>query len=605
MRRVPVAVVLLAALVLGGCGIPAKSGVRVLGAGPSAGPAQDNDTTPPDPVSRGSTRDYRAFVSNYLEASAGDWEGWKDRVTKFMTPALRKTFKPTRPGVVVVRPIADPLYTPGESNVSVDVQDIGQLDNTGTLVPSSDPNPRPHTLNFQVELHDDGLYLSGAPSYMLLSAKGLETYYLRRTIYFWNSGNTGLVPDVRYMPVNVPTAQQPTMVLNWLVGGPAEWLHDAAAGFPANTTAPENIPAISNDRLQIKLSDQAVPPGDKAGLDRLSQQLFWSLRPLQPATLEIKIGHRDPVTYSSGNYLGSNASYWLHDQPDKFVVYNGVIHRLTDSAHDADAVPVLKQAANKGIQSAALSDAGQHSFAAVVAGSGASSALRVAVAPIGAEADLKTVRGLKAPLGAPAWAISAAGDTDAALGLITSQNRLFSFGSGGAGAQPVEWQDVDPGPITAFAVAPDGLRIALVAGGKLYRGVLVAGGSGVAISGLAQLRPPGLESLSSVAWSSEGYLVVSGVQAKRVSIDDISIDAARLVPRLSDIGTDPVTYLTAYPINPVTHFQSLEAPVAYVAHGDAWNAVGYPARITAAQVAGPIAGPTGAGATPTAPFYLN
>src|ERR1700760_313736 len=122
MRRAALAVTLLAALLLGGCGIPSETSVRVLNDGPSAGPVQDNETSPTPPVTRDATKDYRTFVTNYLEAAAGDPDGWKDRALKFMTPALQKTFKSTPSSLKVVRQIGDPLYTFGDSSVSIDVQ---------------------------------------------------------------------------------------------------------------------------------------------------------------------------------------------------------------------------------------------------------------------------------------------------------------------------------------------------------------------------------------------------------------------------------------------------------------------------------------------------
>jgi hypothetical protein len=256
-----------------------------------------------------------------------------------------------------------------------------------------------------------------------------------------------------------------------------------------------------------------------------------------------------------------------------------------------------------------MSNVGGETFAAVVsvAGKDKAPALRVASAPSGKEADLRTVGGLKGALGHPAWAVTGSPDSDGAVGLITVNNRLYSFGADGSAAQPVGQQTGDPGAITAFSVAPDGHRIALVAGGKLYRAVLTVGGDGVVLSSPDQIQVPGLRAISAVAWSSEGWLVVSGVRndSDRVAIADVSIDGAQLTFRLNDLGNDQVTYLAAYPINPITHTQVSDAVVAYMARGDAWNAAGYAARIKASDLAGPASSPSSSTATLTAPFFLD
>jgi hypothetical protein len=609
VRRALLALTALAALVLGGCGIPDSTDVQVLGEGQSAGPAQGTDTLPPPPVTRSASLDTGTFIDNYLKAAAGDPEGALQRAKDFMDPALAATYKSPTDGITVVRPIEEPLVNPDNPDVSLRVQQVGKLTEDGELRPSSDPATQ--TLEFTVKQTDKGLFLIKAPTELLLSDVGLKLYYQQHTIYFWNSDDTGLVPDVRYMPLSVPSVQQPTVILNWLTDGPSQWLTGAAHGLPQNTQPNGNIPAISNDELQIKLNTNAQAPWDPAAIDRLRQQLQWSLRPLTPSSLELTIGHQNPVKFSGEqNTSDANAASRLLDDPERFVVYNGVIRRLSESPHAVNTVPVLKPEANRGVQSAAMSNVGGDTFAAVVSTTGKDKtpALRVGWASSGKEADLRRVGGLKGSLGHPAWAVTGSPDADGTIGLITANNRLYSLGSDGSPAHPVDWQQTgDPGPITAFSVAPDGHRIALVAGGRLYRTMLTVGGDGVVLSPPEQIQAPGLHGLSAVAWSSEGWLVVGGVHddSNRAAIADVSIDGAQLTYRLNDLGNDQVTYLTAYPINPVTHTQVSDAAVAYVARGDAWNAAGYAARIKPSDLAGPANSPSASSQTVTAPFFLD
>lgn len=610
MRRAALAVAVLAALVLGGCGIPANSDVRVLSTGPAAGPAPgDDNTPPPPPVSRDGTIDYQDFVTDYLAASAGDPEGWLDRVTKFMTPEAKRTFKPSTstPTIQVVAPTQKLLYTPGESQVTLYAREVGTLNKDGVLVPSTDTSE--HAYPFQVVTHSDGLYIDGRPQVIFLSEAALLKYYQLHTIYFWNNDNNGLVPDVRYLPLNVPAVQRPTMILNWLADGPADWLSDVAQKLPPGTTVPDNIPAASNDKLQISLNAQPATAGDTAAIDRLRRQLQWSLRPDVPSTLELKIGHQDPMIFTNQPYLDSNPAFRLNDMPDEFVVYNGVIHRLADSAHPNDPVPLIKADANRGVQSAALSSTGGvgHTFLAVVTavGKGATPTLRVAAAPTGKQADLRPVAGLKAPLGHPVWAIGAAGDAAAAVGLITSQGRLYSFGTDGSAARPVDLQNTASGSITSISVAPDGHRIVLVAGGKLYRGELRGGTDGIVIPALSRILPPDLTSVSAVAWSGEGWLTVAGVRGdRRTTIFDLTIDGAQTAKRLDDIGSDAVTYLTAYPASPLIA-KTTSGAVSYEAGGSTWNAPGYAARIVASELVGVPASTPPNAPVPVAPFFLQ
>jgi hypothetical protein len=282
-----------------------------------------------------------------------------------------------------------------------------------------------------------------------------------------------------------------------------------------------------------------------------------------------------------------------------------VIRRIAGAPNATEPVPVLKAAANKNITAAAMRSSGTHTFAAVLTGTGRNQRLRVAAAPTGAEADLKAVDGLSGTLGRPLWAITPAGDPRGAVGLITANGRLYSFRADGSPARRVEWQG-DPGPVTSVSVAPDGHRVAAVAGGKLYRTVLSSDADGMSLRAPELLLPPTLTAVAAVAWSSETYLAVAGVRPDgRYSVLDVTSDGALEVPNsgLPDIGNEAVTHLTAYPANPVESSRNLGYEIFETA-GGAWDVVGSPPeRITASDVAGSI---TGQPATaPTAPFFMG
>ena len=607
MRRSLLAVVALATLLAGGCGIPDNTRVTVVGPGPSdgVGDAVDNDSVPLVPNDRKTATDPVQLVRFYLQAAAGDPGSALGRVKAFLSPDKRESFE-AGTDVKVIRLKGSPLYTPGDPLITFNAQQIGTLKSDGSLEPSTDASvaTTEYKLKVGTVAGQSGFFVTDAPHVLLLADTALDDFYARRTIYFWNNENTALIPDLRYMPRSLPTVQQPTTILSWLVSGPASWLGDAVHGLPSGTVAPDNVPAATNDTLTVTLSSQAVPAGDPKALDRLRRQLQWSLRQLDTRTLELKIGRADPVRYSTTDFRASNPADRLADVPERFVIYNGVVRRLADTPHQDEPVPVLKAADNKGISAAAISTSGSHDFAAVVATSGKTTKLRVAAAPVGAQAGLKDVGGLSGSIGRPVWAITDANDPAGAIGLITVNGKLYSFGTDGSPAEPVEWPG-EPGPITAVSVAPDGYRVALVSGGRLYRTSLITGGAALTMSAPEQLLPPTFSTVSAVAWSSETYLAVAGERedAPRYAVVDVSIDGALPYTRLQDIGKEAVTYLTAYPSNPVTRGENADSE-SYEAAGQAWDVLGEPVKITVGNLAGPAATPQ-PGKSPTAPFFLD
>jgi hypothetical protein len=599
MRRRLLALTVVAGLALGGCGIPDNTAVVPLGPGPSTGVSSGSELAPPRST-RADTSDKAQFVENYLEAAAGDFAGAADRVKQFLSPDTAGTFKAPS-DIKVVRPVEDPLVEPGSPVVKLKVREVGTLRQKGYI----EPSPDDREIEYEFELLEiegkPGWFVAKAPPALLLSDEALDQFYARRTIYFWNSEHTGLVPDLRYMPLSMPTEQQPTTIVDWLISGPAPWLAGVVDPLPEGTKQIGNVPAVSNNTLQVNLSGQAVPPDDSRALDRLQLQLRWSLRPNLPGNLDLSVEHQQTKRYAGTDYQPRNAAYRAVASPERFVVYGGVVHRLARSYLADQPVPAIAPAANRNVRMAALATAGNRSFAALVVNeSNSRQVLRAGVAGTGEQASLRRIP-LPAPIGRPVWAKSPAGTDAGTIGLVTAGGRLYRFNANGSGLSQVEWPG-GPGNITAVAVAPDAHRVALLAGGRLYLAALSSSDDGTQLSVPHVVRTV-LRDLTAVAWGSESLLVVSGVrpESQRVAMMDVSIDGAGQTDRLADLGSNPVTYLSTVTADPSR--EATPPAVAYVLNGDAYDEVD-PDQLEVGDLADPPANPP-AGVLPSAPFFIN
>jgi hypothetical protein len=593
----------LAALLLGGCGIPDNTPVLTVGPGPSMGVSSGGELAPTQ-HRRGDTADKSTFVRYYLEAAAGDPDEALKRAKAFLSPSADLTFKPPL-DIRVVHLVENPLNNPGSDDVTLKYQIIGTLGQNGILDPTTaDGTVERSTLVVGDVPGKTGLFLQKAPQYLMISDAALGAFYDQHTIYFWNTEHTGLVPDVRYMPLTVPAEQQPTMILSWLMEGPADWLHGTVEPLPDKAAVTGNVPAVSNGKLQINLNEQAVPVDDPKALDRLRRQLQWSLRPLLPRTLELRVGS-EPSDYSDTDYLTSNFAYRLADAPQRFVVFDGHVRRMAASTHASEPVPVLTAAENSHVRTAALSSSGAEDFAALVVGEAkGKESLRVGSARPGQQAPLEKIA-LPAPIGHPTWAVTPDQTRNDAIGLVTAKGALYSFTADGK-AQPVDWPGA-PGGITAVSIAPDGHRVALVAGGRLYLTALTVSGDGMQLSDPQPIRTLLLREITAVGWSSEGWLAVAGskpaADGGRATVMDMTIDGAQGSDRVTDLGDARVTYLAAYPANPTVTSQHANS-VSYVAGNAGYDALQSGLKITVGNLAEPVPNPP-AGVVPTAPFFLN
>ncbi|BAL86095.1 hypothetical protein AMIS_8750 [Actinoplanes missouriensis 431] len=600
------AVVALTALTFAGCGIPDDTGVTAVGPGPSTGISSGSENTSAQET-RTSTSDRTEFVTNYLAAAAGDYDGATERVREFMSPPVAEKFKPVAIPRVI-RLIGTPLVSQGRSTVQITYELIGTLGKNGLLEPPKEPVRGKYEITLGTAEDGISLYVLDAPPVLLISDTALASRYTRRTIYFWNTEHTGLVPDVRYLLHDVPIEQVPTTLLGWLIEGPAPWLRSVVEVLPEGTALQGKIPAIADQTLTITLSAQAVPTeGATEALDRLRRQLQWSLRPLPWENLALKIGHQETKNYYATDFLTSNAASRLEQFPERFAVYGGKIVRLSESRKAVAAIPAIPPQANKDVRTAALSTSATHTYAALVTGSGGGEALRVGstLTSGGPDAALHAVSGLPGGLGYPVWALTADGDPESSLGLIIAGGGLYSFRAEGGAARQVQVSGVT-GKISAITVAPDGHRAAIVAGGRLYRAVLTVSGDGVSLSEPELLRPP-LDTVTAADFSGEGWLTVAGVRAGRVAVLDVTIDGALQDPRLPDLGDDTVTYVTAYPENPVNQSSNELGNadfVSFTTADAAWDVLSGPVQIVASSLAEPPSNRS-ANTVPTAPFFLN
>jgi hypothetical protein len=588
----------LLAVPLAACGIPDRTEVVPQGPGPSPGTALSDDSAP-QRSGREKSTDPAQFVLNYLEAAAGEPETAMDRVGEFLAPQLKESFKPQQE-ILVVRFPERPLVNPGSVDVKLKVQQVGVLTSNGVLDP---PTSQAAEYVFSVSGQEGrtGLFLTNAPPILMISEDALDQFYERRPIYFWNAPDRNrLVPDLRYLPLEVPSERQPTEIVKWLTKGPSKLLDGAVDPLPDGTVLQGNVPAISNNKLQINLNNQAATVDPT----QLGAQLRWSLRPNPATVLEIRIDQRVVGNYGGEAYRTSNQSWRQSDSPEKFCLVEGQVRRLRSSAFPNDPVPLLDEATNRQIRYAAFARAGNTTYGALVVTDGEKTLLRVGSGLPGGPAPFSNVA-LTTPAGAPVWATKPAdGAPGAAVGLIVGGGRLYSFTSDGAAPRLAEWPGA-PGGLTAVAAAPDGNRLAVIAGGQLYLAAMSVSGGNVRVN-QPRLIGSQMRDLSAVAWGSEGSVVIAGIRREnnRVAVMDITTEGTSKTELLPDLGSTPVSYLATFPANPAGASND-PAAVAYVAENNrAYDVLGSPQSIDLNHVVGPAPSP-GSSAQATAPFYLR
>jgi Lipoprotein LpqB beta-propeller domain len=585
---VPLAVVaaLGAALAATSCGVPGRTDVVVDGERRN-GPVQDSyggeEVLPPGPAVPSNNVD--EFVKRFLEAPAGDWAGAGARVKQFLMPQAEQSWQAPEK-ITVVRLIGGkPEIKQGPtSEVTLKVQQIGTLDNHGRLEASQTSEPA--TYKFTVGATTaprGGLAVLNPPQDMLLTDTGLKNWYERRTIYFWDS-KRNLVPDLRYLPRAVEDAARPNLLIDWLLDDPAEWLKRSVLELPEGTKRLGNAYQDDDGRLIVNLSNAAT--GQNQSIDQLLAQLCWSLRADFTGDIVLQIEFQKRGEGSTSDYVGRNPAYRLSEQGEElFAVADGVVRRVqTDDAQVKPDVPPVDSAVNKNVRYAAISS----EYAALVRTDG--DQLRLWFGPNqqgGVVAKSLRARAMSRPV------LS----NDQGAGYVAADGKLYQFSVDTAKVNEVSVSGL-PGGVTSVALAPDGRRLAVVAGGRPY--LVALSGDGGGSTGAARAVTSPLTNLIGISWVNETSLAMVGSDRTTPTLVNVSLDGGVLTAQ-QELSVSPVTELVSYPENPLTEGGGqtmIEADNrAYYVYSSSVLDLA-PDKLTGTP-------PPAKGAVPTAPFFME
>lgn len=559
MSRRWLAAGLAVASLLAGCGVPDRTGVTIDGPVAQRG-APGADAGPREPHKPADARSDEELVRYFLQAAAGDSAGAPDRLRKFLiAPAA------WQPGtaVIVVRVSSIRAIQPvGDAGkVDVSMQPVGRLTPTGSVAPLSGAETQGFTWHFEVgpgEIASSRRYIVNPPSAMYLDSTALTEWYEPHSIYFWDTTGATLVPDLRYLPLSIPQPARPTQIVRWVLDGPSEWLQPVVRALPEG----------------IDLLDQAVPDAGRLVVNLnavanevpdpqlLLTQLRWSLRETYRGPVVLQIERLPRAEGTPDDHVSANRADTMGD-PVAYCIVDGRVLRADGQECDRDAaLPAgLAPEINTRVTAAAITR--EENQAAVVQGlSNGRAQLAVSQTGTGQSPTFANVGPSVAQMGRPVWLTSPA--AAAGGGLVPVNGELHEFTTG---AVP-RLRSLDTGlvGVSAVAVAPDGRRVAIAAGGRVYVATIGLAGGSVSIGPLREL-PSSVGGIVGVGWSRQDRVVVGGRTGDGAAIAEITVDGA--VEALFNPGLEALTisHLVAFPSNPGS---TAPGAVMIQANGTAW-----------------------------------
>ncbi|HEX2300135.1 MAG TPA: LpqB family beta-propeller domain-containing protein [Pseudonocardiaceae bacterium] len=508
------AAVLLALLVGGGalpgCAtVPESSDLQVVRSFP-IGP----QVAPPPGPARGV--DPFRLVREFIEATGSPANGHA-AARAFLTREAAATWDDAA-GITVIEdaPGATPEATPGQglSRVQVGGPRLGRIEPDGSFTPLSGR----FSLQFTVVKELGEWRIIDPPPGVLVESSNFQRNYRQVRVSFVDPSRGTLVPDVRWVPAH-PATTLAGRILDLLFGGPSEALDGAVvSALPEGVRTRSNVLVSSDGRTVIDLAGLGGLGEPERRL--IAAQLVNTLDGLVPAPLRL-LADGQPLVAGQPEWNAADITSHTSaagPRPDATgkVVIDGRLRGL-------DGVPVPGPAGNGmlTVRSAATSSPGGDFLAVVVSGSDGRPELRVgrtgrnltAVPMDAASMTRPTWR----PAGTEVWTVIngntvagvAVSDTGPSAPFQVNTSELAEFG-----------------PITELRISRDGVRAAVVAGGRLVVAAIVNEPGEVSLRHPRVLREGDLPPTAAVDWARSELLVVA---------------SAGPVPKVSSVSVDGLT----------------------------------------------------------------
>jgi WD40 repeat protein len=463
--------------------------------------------------------DPRTIVSDFLRANLGE-DAHHAAARAFLTQDARNKWTDTT--VAVVDTLQVSVADPVSHAVTVSANQIGTLDQRGVYTPvlQADGSGTPVSFTFQMQQVNKQWRIGQLPNGLLVDRSDFASSYTPRKVYFLDSAQRQLVPDLRYTTLTGQTLA--SWLLDQLTNPPRAELQSAVTSDLPEQTTHASV-SLSGSALVVDLPGVSAVTG--ATRYRLAAQLAFTFD--FASTVTIEDGTRPVDVPNAGVVFSTDefGSFLSGGSPESlYYLRNGVI-----VDQNGTALAGAAGSTDYALTSVALSSSNSATLVAGTTGTGAAQRLMLGSASGG----LKAVGLPAGPLSRPAWAPS-----QGEVWIGDGESLLRVSAQGVVSNVQVAGRTPSTGTIGAVSFSPDGVRIAMVIAqddgtSQLWIGSVVRSGQTVRVDGLLPITPPGLL-LKDVAWNDDTTLYTVGSDSARPgapAIWSVQVDGSVLTSR--------------------------------------------------------------------------
>ncbi|GAA4408330.1 MtrAB system accessory lipoprotein LpqB [Tsukamurella soli] len=547
--RVALVLLLVVASVAGCASIPDRSSPRVIPGLGGESPAVSRDISPRRDAAP------EVIVRDFLKANAiADADYAASR--RFLVPSGVTSWQVPKQAMVVTK--IDVIPTQRSSSVTkmtIRAQAEGTFDSDGVF----EPTRQSVSQNVQLALVSgqwriQGLSSVGQTPMLLIDDDEFRSVYRRYLLYFPDPSGRTMVPDARWLASS--RDRLPADLLTLLVRGPRPSLQDAVFNpFGQSSTVRGSVTDLSGSQKDagvgyagVRVDFDGVPKLEPDVAKLLAGQVVWTLSgaDVQGPYMVTVDGAPLDDKHPSGWNVNDVASVSPNASSDLAVGLHGVLNGAFVRVTPTTTIPVPGPLGQlKTIRSVGLSGTGREVAAVLDTGAqGPGQGTALVIGPYGGVPTQVLVAGT---MTRPSWM-----PDDATVWTVLDGTRVVRLRQDQATGEITE-MDVDssevaaiaPGPITDLRLSRDGVRVAMIVGGKVLVGVVQQKSTGQSM--IAHLQQVAIDrdmSASSIDWNAGDNFVI-GRTTSDSPVLSVRYDSGDVTPLPSRNLSPPISMVAA------------------------------------------------------------
>jgi hypothetical protein len=433
-----------------------------------------------------------------------------------------------------------------ETTVVLTVTPVGRLGLDRAFIPM-----RPTQLEYKIVVRRAGVgepwRIQVPPDIVLITLPKFNTSYQQVSLYFFDSEFRVAVPDLRYI-ASKPPEGIPDRVMRLLLSGPSDTMKNAVrSALEPNTEMATNAVADSDGALVVNLTKF----GDKSADERklIVAQIVLSLRHVTLNRMKLMVDGHPMVANHTDWRPGDLPSYDSLTKPNANLP--GLFTNPAGQVHALDTGQPIPGPAGTGelkVQSAAQSLDGSLLAAVTEIPTGVQLRIGQYGKAMG-EVDLQAFT-----LTRPTWLLGTSTDGSGSNELWTVKNslevvRVVRTPNNTWATSQVNASQLNAfGTITDLRLSRDGVRVALVANGKVVVASVVRLRDSVTISSPRILREEDVKNVVSVDWRTQDVIVVAIGGRPSLPVASIPVDGFQVDHfNPADVTNNSLTAIAAAP----------------------------------------------------------